>query len=56
MKSFTKLSDLLSALEQLKSGLLEAKNDLDRDGVIQRFEFTFELLWKVLQNMRFLKD
>lgn len=50
MKSLTKLHDLLSALEQLKSGLIEVKNDLDRDGVIKRFEFTFELLWKVLQE------
>jgi nucleotidyltransferase substrate binding protein (TIGR01987 family) len=26
-----------------------AEDELDRDGVIQRFEFTFELLWKTLK-------
>jgi len=28
---------------------LNKQNQLDRDGVIQRFEFTFELLWKTLK-------
>jgi len=26
------------------------EDDLDRDGVIQRFEFTVELLWNTLKN------
>lgn len=50
MTELVKLDDLKSALAQLKSGLAETKNDLDRDGVIQRFEFTFELFWKVIQE------
>ena len=50
MTEITKLEDLKSALETLKKGLSEAKDQLDRDGVIQRFKFTFELLWKVLQE------
>lgn len=45
-----KLTDLTSALNRLKEGVRETNNDLDRDGVIQRFEFTFELLWKVIQE------
>ena len=28
-----------------------AKDELDKDGVIQRFEFTVELLWKALKTM-----
>lgn len=45
-----KLKELESALKMLKRGVEKAKDDLDRDGVIQRFEFTFELLWKVIQE------
>ncbi len=37
------------ALERLKEATERAKDDLDRDGVIQRFEFTVELLWKTLK-------
>ena len=36
------------ALAQLKSATAQTPaNDLERDGVIQRFEYTIELLWKV---------
>lgn len=55
MKQLEKLDDLIAALEKLKAGIAEMKNDLDRDGVIQRFEFTFELLWKVLQEQAFFE-
>lgn len=50
MNEIIKLDDLESALKSLKEGVDSAKDDLDRDGVIQRFEFTFELLWKVIQE------
>src|SRR3989304_9371074 len=50
MNEIIKLDDLKSALKSLEDGVNNTKDDLDRDGVIQRFEFTFELLWKVIQE------
>jgi nucleotidyltransferase substrate binding protein (TIGR01987 family) len=43
------LKNLSNALEKLEEGLKKTKDQLDKDGVIQRFEFTFELLWKTLK-------
>jgi nucleotidyltransferase substrate binding protein (TIGR01987 family) len=40
---------LQSALNSLKEGISKSIDDLDKDGVIQRFEFTFESLWKTLK-------
>lgn len=39
------------ALDRLRQAVEEAKdgNELKQDGAIQRFEFTFELLWKTLR-------
>ena len=37
------------ALSRLNIGIKKAKDQLDNDGVIQRFGFTFELLWKTLR-------
>lgn len=34
----------------LESGITEAKSDLEKQGVIQRFEFAFELGWKTLKD------
>ena len=48
---------LEAAIIQLKKGFLEASkhpnNELMRDGVIQRFEYTMDLAWKLMQ--RYLK-
>ena len=43
--------DLLkNSLKQFEEGL-NPKNLLERDGAIQRFEFTFELSWKTLAKV-----
>jgi len=39
--------DFKSALRRLDEALKDAKTDLEVDGAIQRFEFTFELIWKL---------
>ena len=48
-EALLKIKNFEKALERLKEGVKEAKNDLDKDGVIQRFEFTMETLWKALR-------
>ncbi len=51
-----KKSDVLLALDKLdrayktlKEAVDITENNLERDGTIKRFEFTFELLWKTLK-------
>ena len=40
------------ALQQLETALQQKKFSLlEKDGVIKRFEFTFELAWKTLQDI-----
>jgi len=41
-----KINNFERALKRLEEAVKKAKDDLDKDGVIQRFEFTIELLWK----------
>jgi nucleotidyltransferase substrate binding protein (TIGR01987 family) len=43
------LEKLMKATERLAEGVSAAIDDLTRDGTIQRFEFTFELLWKTFK-------
>ena len=31
--------------------MLPGENDINRDATIQRFEFTFELVWKLIQEI-----
>ena len=45
------LERLKSAYSRLKEAVERVKDDLDRDGAIQRFEFTVELLWKTLKKI-----
>lgn len=50
-----RLGDLGKASQRLKEALAkDSFEDLEKDGVIQRFEFTFELAWKTLKN--YLED
>lgn len=50
---FSKLDNFEKAYERLKEGIAkyDPLNDLTRDGLIQRFEFTFELAWKTLKEV-----
>jgi len=52
-KEDLKLAELKKTLMRLREALEVEKTDITRDSVIQRFEFTVELSWKVLQ--KFLK-
>lgn len=43
------LADLEAALARLDGALARPPDEFIRDSAIQRFEFTFELFWKVLK-------
>lgn len=46
-----RLEDLARAFNRLNESLEKQEfSDLEKDGVIQRFEFTFELAWKTLKD------
>lgn len=46
----SQLEDLEKALNRLEESLNQKKNDFLRDSVIQRFEFSFELAWKIMMG------
>ncbi len=51
MSSLPDFTSLERALHSLQEAQLEPpRNDLERDGVIQRFEYTFELCWKSIRR------
>lgn len=51
MKRFTeRKEDLKNAINRLKEALNQEENDLMIDGVLHRYEFTFELAWKTLKD------
>lgn len=44
----------IKSLNNLKSAVSQANNDLTIDGTIKRFELTYELAWKTMK--RYLED
>ncbi|MBP3285087.1 MAG: nucleotidyltransferase substrate binding protein [Clostridia bacterium] len=42
--------DLMNVFGRLKEGLTKGDDDLYIDGILQRFEFTFELAWKTMKD------
>ncbi|MGB9812187.1 MAG: nucleotidyltransferase substrate binding protein [Thermovenabulum sp.] len=47
-----RFNDFKNALQRLEEGInFEPSNEIIIDGVIQRFEFTFELAWKLLKDI-----
>ena len=45
-----KREDFYSALERLEESLMEEPTNIIIDGCLHRFEFTFELAWKVVKS------
>lgn len=51
MKRFIeRKQDLENATNRLKEALKQEENDIVIDGVLHRYEFTFELAWKTLKD------
>lgn len=46
-----KLASAQSALSQLNKAIKQPKDEFTRDSVIQRFEFCFELAWKLIKDV-----
>lgn len=45
------ITPLINAHDALKKALAQVSSELERDGTIQRFEFTYELFWKTLKKI-----
>ncbi len=50
MSNRLNLSSLVKAMQSLKLALEQPKDEFIRDAVIQRFEYTYELCWKMLRR------
>ena len=47
---FSNFSRALSLLREAMEEDLDSLNQLEKEGIIKRFEYTFELAWKVLKD------
>lgn len=45
------LAPLKRALESLEKAIKQERNEFTQDSVIQRFEYTFELSWKICKKV-----
>lgn len=45
------VQDLQKAYESLEQINMNSKEDIVQDAAIQRFEFSYELSWKIMQNI-----
>lgn len=43
-------ADYFNALERLKEAVKQGDSDIIIDGILHRFEFTFELAWKTVKD------
>jgi nucleotidyltransferase substrate binding protein (TIGR01987 family) len=50
-KAKAKLVQLEKALVSFRTGILDTPTEIERDGAIQRFEYSFELSWKTLKTV-----
>jgi len=50
-KAKAKLIQMEKGLESFKKGILDNPSEIERDGAIQRFEYSFELSWKPLKTV-----
>ncbi len=46
----SRLTSFQKALQRFNEALIAPETDLNRDAAIQRFEFCFELAWKMIQE------
>lgn len=49
-KLVTQVGQVEEAIQRLSESIEQPKNEFIRDSVIQRFEFCFEMSWKVMQS------